>query len=112
MTEVAYNQLTPEERYVIEMKGTERPFSSEYDDFYEDGKYICRRCNAELYRSEDKFDAFCGWPAFDDEVPGRRQPPAGPGRHADGDRVRRVRRPPRPRLFLVSISRTRTRATA
>jgi methionine-R-sulfoxide reductase len=68
MTEVAYNQLTPEERYVIEMKGTERPFSGEYDDFYEDGKYICRRCNAELYRSEDKFDAFCGWPAFDDEV--------------------------------------------
>ena len=69
MTETTFNQLTPEERYVIEMKGTERPFSGEYDDFYEDGKYICRRCNAELYRSEDKFDAFCGWPAFDDEVP-------------------------------------------
>ncbi|MDE2860807.1 MAG: methionine-R-sulfoxide reductase [Chloroflexota bacterium] len=70
MTQPAYNELTPEERYVIEMKGTERPFSGEYDDFYEDGKYICRRCNADLYRSEDKFDAFCGWPAFDDEVPG------------------------------------------
>ena len=69
MTEPTFNPLTPEERYVIEMKGTERPFSGEYDDFYEDGKYICRRCNAELYRSEDKFDAFCGWPAFDDEVP-------------------------------------------
>ena len=69
MTEAAFNELTPEERYVIEMKGTERPFTGEYDDFYEDGRYICRRCNAELYRSEDKFDAYCGWPAFDDEMP-------------------------------------------
>ena len=65
-----YNELTPNERYVIEMKGTEPPFTGEYDDFYEAGTYICRRCNAELYRSEDKFDARCGWPAFDDEIPG------------------------------------------
>jgi peptide-methionine (R)-S-oxide reductase len=65
-----YNPLTPEESYVIEKKGTERPFSGEYDDFYEPGVYICRRCNAELYRSDDKFDARCGWPAFDQEVPG------------------------------------------
>ncbi len=63
-----YNSLTPEERYVIERKGTERPFTGEYDDFYEAGTYICRRCNAELYRSDDKFDARCGWPAFDKEV--------------------------------------------
>ena len=48
----AYNPLTPEERYVIERKGTERPFSGEYDDFYEPGVYLCRRCNTELYRSE------------------------------------------------------------
>ncbi len=63
-----HNSLTPEERYVIERKGTERPFAGEYDDFYEAGTYICRRCNAELYRSDDKFDARCGWPAFDKEV--------------------------------------------
>jgi len=70
MPDVKYNELTPEERYVIEQKGTERPFSGEYDDFYEAGTYTCRRCGAELYRSGDKFDAHCGWPAFDDEVPG------------------------------------------
>ena len=65
-----YNQLTAAERWVIEQKGTERPFTGEYDDFYEAGTYICRKCNAELYRSEDKFDAHCGWPAFDAEVEG------------------------------------------
>jgi methionine-R-sulfoxide reductase len=71
MTEKStFNQLTPEERYVIEFKGTEPPFSGEYEGFFEAGVYVCRRCNAELYRSEDKFEAHCGWPAFDDEVPG------------------------------------------
>ena len=64
-----YNPLTPQERYIIEFKGTERPFSGEYDDFYGEGVYLCRRCDAELYRSGAKFDAGCGWPAFDRELP-------------------------------------------
>ena len=70
MTNQNYNPLTVEEKYIIEHKGTERPFTGEYDDFYESGSYICRKCNTELYTSADKFDAHCGWPAFDKEVPG------------------------------------------
>ena len=70
MTNPSYNSLTAEERHVIESKGTERPFTGEYDDFYEAGTYVCRKCNAEVYRSVDKFDAHCGWPAFDKEVEG------------------------------------------
>jgi len=70
MTNQNYNPLTVEEKYIIEHKGTERPFTGEYDDFYESGSYICRKCNTELYKSADKFDAHCGWPAFDKEVPG------------------------------------------
>ena len=76
MENAKYNSLSDIERYIIEDKGTEPPFSGEYDNFYEPGKYLCRWCDAELYRSSDKFDAHCGWPAFDQEVPGavRRQP--------------------------------------
>jgi methionine-R-sulfoxide reductase len=70
MDRSSYNPLSAEERYVIEFKGTEPPFTGEYDDFFEPGVYVCRRCNAELYRSGDKFEAHCGWPAFDQEVPG------------------------------------------
>ena len=70
MDNTKFNPLTPEERRIIERKGTEHPFTGDYDDFYEQGLYICRRCNAPLYQSEDKFDAHCGWPAFDQEVPG------------------------------------------
>lgn len=65
-----YNQLTPEERRVIEDKKTESPYTSEYEEFFQPGTYICRRCNAPLYLSEDKFNAHCGWPSFDDEIKG------------------------------------------
>ncbi|MCF7800898.1 MAG: bifunctional methionine sulfoxide reductase B/A protein [Candidatus Marinimicrobia bacterium] len=65
-----WNQLTPEEKRVIVDKGTERPFTGKYDEFNEEGTYTCKRCNAKLYRSVNKFDAHCGWPAFDKEIPG------------------------------------------
>jgi peptide-methionine (R)-S-oxide reductase len=65
-----YNLLNDIEKYVLEQKGTERPFTGEYDKFYERGTYICRRCYAPLYESKHKFDSGCGWPAFDDEIAG------------------------------------------
>jgi methionine-R-sulfoxide reductase len=64
------NKLTKEEEKVIVHKGTEHPFTGEYDGFFEKGTYVCRRCEAPLYSSDDKFDAHCGWPAFDKEIPG------------------------------------------
>ncbi|MFH2012906.1 MAG: bifunctional methionine sulfoxide reductase B/A protein [Pseudomonadota bacterium] len=65
-----YNKLSEEEQRIIIHKGTEAPFSGKYNDFYEKGTYRCKRCNAPLYKSDDKFSSFCGWPSFDDEIDG------------------------------------------
>lgn len=64
-----FNKLTPQEEDIILGKGTEAPFSGEYDDFFLNGVFICRRCNAPLFSAESKFDAGCGWPSFDENYP-------------------------------------------
>ena len=63
-----WNELSPDEKRIIINKGTEYPFSGEYNSFYETGTFVCRQCEAPLYRSESKFNSGCGWPSFDDQI--------------------------------------------
>jgi peptide methionine sulfoxide reductase msrA/msrB len=64
------SKLTPEEERVILYKGTEAPFTGRYTNFFEKGVYTCKRCGAELFESSDKFKSDCGWPSFDEQIPG------------------------------------------
>ena len=77
------NKLTRAEEWVIVHKGTEPPYTGEYDEFFQDGTYVCRRCDAALYRSSAKFHSGCGWPSFDQEIPGAVKRLPDP----DGERV-------------------------
>jgi len=65
-----FKKLSPQEERVILDKGTETPFTGKYFAFWDSGTYVCKRCGAKLYRSENKFEANCGWPSFDEEIPG------------------------------------------
>jgi len=78
-----WNKLSQEEGRVILKKGTEMPFTGEFNDFYKEGTFVCRQCEQPLYTSSDKFSSGCGWPSFDDEIIGAVEKV----RDADGRRV-------------------------
>ena len=63
-------ELTPEQYYVLREKGTERPYTGEYDKHFEKGHYVCAACENPLFTSETKFDSHCGWPSFDAAIKG------------------------------------------
>ncbi|ASS49659.1 MAG: methionine sulfoxide reductase B [Candidatus Fluviicola riflensis] len=78
-----WNKLTEDEERIIVHKGTEYPFTGEYNKWKETGVFVCRRCENPLYKSSDKFDSGCGWPSFDDTFPGA----VKQVRDADGKRI-------------------------
>ncbi len=63
------NPLTQQEHEIIDNKHTEAPFTGEYDDFFVDGVYFCKKCSSPLFSSEAKFHSGCGWPSFDENFP-------------------------------------------
>lgn len=83
MPRSTYNSLTPEEQRIIVDKGTETPFTGEYEDLFQKGTYLCRRCNTPLYTADSKFHSGCGWPSFDQEIAGAVKRTVDP----DGQRV-------------------------
>ena len=94
-------ELDPEQYRVLRQKGTEAPFSGEYDHVFEPGTYKCAGCGAELFESETKYDSGCGWPAFyapkaDDAIDEETDVDARHDPH--GGHVRELRRPPRARV--------------